>query len=76
MSAKKTQKTEAILEPASTAELIKGLIRALNHDPAKVKGLDISATYVRVLGKDRSMRTHAIGEEWDVAPIEEEGANG
>jgi hypothetical protein len=71
--AKKTDQTEpvedAILTPATPGELIKGLIEALGADPDNVAGIDIRVvdTYarVRILGKDRSMRSRSIllGEE-------------
>jgi len=58
---KQTEKIQdAILEPATPAELIQALIEALGHDAAEVASMEITARYTRVLGKDRSLRSHKI----------------
>lgn len=66
------KKTEDTAKTAATpADQIKALIQALGHDPAKVAGLDISGRYARVYGKDRSLRSHTIGFDWNADEVEE-----
>lgn len=62
---------DAIIEPATPVDIVKALIRALGHEPADVAGVDISSKYARIWGKDRSLRSHTIGVEWN-RPEEEE----
>lgn len=61
--AKKTE--DAAKTAATPADQIKALIQTLGHDPAKVAGVDISGKYARVYGKDRSLRSHTIGVDWN-----------
>lgn len=70
---KKTQ-TARITEPAaetataerptgsapSTLEAVHSLLKSLGHEPEDVAGVEITGRYVRVLGKDRSMRSHRL----------------
>jgi len=64
--AKKTPTARAAEEPLKlTIEArIKELIRALGHDPSQVGSVEFASRYIRVLGKDRSLRTHRI-EPWN-----------
>lgn len=59
-----TEPLEAIIEPATAGDCIKALISTLGHDPAEIAGVEISSERVRVLGKDRSFRSHKI-EAWN-----------
>lgn len=59
---------DAILEPASPSDLIKALIEALAHTPDEVAGVDISGKYARIWKKDRSLRSHSIGADWNAKP--------
>jgi len=61
------KQTEKAVEPATPAELVRDLIESLGHDAAEVASMEITARYTRVLGKDRSLRSHKI----DWAPKEE-----
>lgn len=51
-------------QTATPAELILALLEQLGHEPADVASLDIRPRNIRVLGKDRSLRSHKI-EGWN-----------
>lgn len=63
--AKKTETIpDAIVEPATLEELIQAIAELLGHDASDVASIDIRPRNIRVLGKDRSLRSYKI-TEWN-----------
>lgn len=78
MTAKKKPQAARITEPAaetapepaeqsaestpSVLEAIHSFLKDLGHDPEETLGVEVGGRYVRVMGKDRSLRTHRIEE--------------
>lgn len=67
---KKTEDIEdATLELATPPELIRSVLEQLGYNPASVASVEIASERVRVLGKDRSFRSHRI-EQWNAEVAE------
>lgn len=61
---------EAILTPLTAADAIKHLIQVLGHDVDEVAAIEVRRNgVIRILGKDRGLRTHRI--EWPTNDEEE-----